>query len=138
MTTIYYRFKGLGLLQTACFTALGVVVASHLGIGIGYDSWMSLLIMIIVLTLINTFLKPFIVFLTLPFIVITFGLFIWVINSVILMWVGNGMISGFTVASWSAAFLGSLIIAISKAIGQSIFGGGLTVIKSSRPYDLND
>lgn len=55
----------------------------------------------------NLVLKPLLVFFTLPFIIVTFGLGIWIINAVVLMF-ASGLVPGFHVASFSSALWGLL------------------------------
>jgi putative membrane protein len=91
--------------------ALAVWVAAAMVPGIHYDNWPSLLIAALVLSILNTFVKPALKILSLPFIFVTLGLFLLVINALVLMltaWLVPGFyVSGF----WSAAG-GSLVISI--------------------------
>jgi putative membrane protein len=133
--SIRYRIKGLDLVQTAFFTALGVIVAAHTSSNITYGDGNSLLVSVLVLTAINILLKPFIVFFAFPFILLTFGLGMWVINALLFKWVGGGMVEGFSVMTWGAAFWGAFMISLLKSVGNWMFGGGVQIIRSSRPFD---
>lgn len=64
------------------------------------------------LTLVNMFLKPIINILTLPLNLLTLGLFSLVINGAIFWYLGSGMIKGFSVVGFTAAFVGALIVSI--------------------------
>jgi putative membrane protein len=65
----------------------------------------------IVLGLANTFVRPILVFLTLPITVLTLGLFLWVLNAVILMLVAV-VVPGVKVRGFGSALLGSLLLAV--------------------------
>ena len=73
----------------------------------------------IVLTLFNFFLKPILVFLTIPITIITFGFFLFVINGLIIWWV-SGMISGFKIQSFGWAILFSLLLSIIQSVINSV------------------
>lgn len=65
----------------------------------------------IILGLANTFVRPVLVFLTLPITFVTLGLFIWVVNALMLM-LAAWVVKGFRVRSFGAALLGSLALGI--------------------------
>lgn len=73
------------------------------------------------LTLVNMFIKPIINILTLPLNIVTLGLFSLVINGVIFWFLGSGVIKGFSVATFSAAFVGSLVVSILNWLITKIF-----------------
>ncbi len=75
------------------------------------DSVLTALVVALVLGVLNTFIKPLLVLLTLPINLVTFGLFIFVINAFLLM-VTDYLISGFEIVSFGYAFLASILIAI--------------------------
>lgn len=64
-----------------------------------------------VLGLANAFVKPLLVFLTLPITIITFGLFVWVVNAFMLM-LAAAFVDGFEVEGFSDALVGSLLLAV--------------------------
>ncbi|MBD0331435.1 MAG: phage holin family protein [Chitinophagaceae bacterium] len=69
------------------------------------------LIVGLVLALLNTFLKPILIILTIPITIITLGLFLIVINILIIKLADN-LIDGFSVNGWLYAFLFSLIVSL--------------------------
>ncbi|MDZ4741946.1 MAG: phage holin family protein [Verrucomicrobiota bacterium] len=91
-------------------TAVGVWVAAYLVRGISYDSTTALVIAALILGVLNAVLKPILMLLTLPFILVTLGLFLLVINTVIFYLLGY--LPGFHVAGFLDAFLGSIIVSI--------------------------
>ena len=92
-------------------TTLSVWVAVELVPGVSYDRWQSLILAALVLGVLNTFVKPLMALFTLPLIILSFGLFLIVINAILLQWT-SALVPGFTVQNWSAAFLASMIISI--------------------------
>lgn len=90
---------------------LAVWVAATVVPGIGYQSWQSLLIASLVLSILNTFVKPLLNLLSLPFIVLSFGLFLLVINA-ILLGLTSWLVKGFNVAGFWPAVGGSLVISV--------------------------
>lgn len=92
-------------------TTIAVLAADKLVHGISHDHWRALLAASLLLGLANAFLKPFLMLLSLPLLVFTFGLFTLVINTVLLFFVGK-LVDGFHIADWWSAFWGALIISI--------------------------
>jgi len=119
------------LIQIA-INAAAIYVAVVIVPGLGFTGeWWKLLIVAAIFSLVNTFLKPVLRILTLPLTLITFGLFLLVINALMLLLTGavSGELSlGFTVDSFLAALLGSIVIslvglALSMVIGSSRMAG---------------
>lgn len=73
------------------------------------------------LTLVNMFIKPILNILTLPLNIITLGLFSLVINGAIFWFLGSGVIKGFTVQTFGAAFVGALLISILNWLITKVF-----------------
>jgi len=90
---------------------LSVLAAAHVVPGINYDGWQSLLVASLVLSVLNTFVKPILNFLSLPFILVTFGIFLLFTNA-ILLGLTAWLVRGFHIASFGAAVGGSLVISI--------------------------
>lgn len=91
--------------------ALAVWAAAALVPGIDYDDWQSLLIAALVLGILNAFVKPVLHVLSIPFIVVTLGLFLLVINALVLL-LAAWLVLGFHVAGFWAAMGGSVVISI--------------------------
>lgn len=72
------------------------------------------------LTLFNMFLKPIINVLTLPLNIITLGLFSLVINGLLFWYLGT-VIKGFSVTTFSAAFVGALVVSILNWLITKVF-----------------
>jgi putative membrane protein len=96
----------------------------------GNELWKFLLVAVI-FSLINTYLKPILRIVTIPISIITLGLFLLVINALLLMLTGavsDELKLGFTVADFWAALLGSIVISIvgwvlSMVLGASRISG---------------
>ena len=112
-------------LQRWLVTTTGVLVAAHLVPGIHYEQerWPALLVATLVLGLLNAFLRPLLLLLSLPVLVLTLGLFTLVINAALLYAVGQ-MIQGFQVESFKAAFWGALVISVVSILLNTLTGTG--------------
>jgi putative membrane protein len=91
---------------------LALWIAAELVEGIHYDDFWKLILAALVFGIINLFLRPILVLLTLPAVILTLGLLLIVINA-FLLWLTGKIVPGFDVADFFwAAILGALIIAI--------------------------
>ncbi len=93
----------------------GILLAAFLLPGIRVQSIGSAFIAAAILAILNLFVKPVLVFLTLPITILTLGLFLIVINALLLMIVG-GVVSGFEIKSFWWAVLGSLVISLVSSL----------------------
>ena len=100
-----------GILFTWIVTTIAIVVAAHLLPGIKVGDLKTAIIAAAVLGLINAFVRPVLVILTLPLTIITLGLFLLVLNALLLQLTG-WLIEGFRVESFWWAVAGSIIISI--------------------------
>jgi putative membrane protein len=103
-------------------TAILVMVLSYFMKGVRVDGVVTALIVAIVLGLLNVFIKPILVFFTLPFTIFTLGLFLIVINGILIL-VCTKIVGGFQVDSFWTAILFSIILSISQSIMYTITGG---------------
>lgn len=90
---------------------LAVWVSAHIIPGIHYDIWQNLLIAALVLGILNVFVKPLLTLISLPFIIVTLGLFLVLINALLLK-LTAWLVPGFYVASFWSALGGGLVISI--------------------------
>jgi putative membrane protein len=72
-------------------------------------SWGSALLAALVLAGVNAFIRPVALFLSFPLTVLTLGLFVWLVNA-LMLWVTGAFTPGFSVRGFKAAFLGSLLL----------------------------
>jgi putative membrane protein len=89
-------------------SATALVAVSQLYSGVEVASFASALVAVLVIGLLNIFLRPLMILLTLPVTVISLGLFLFVINA-LLFWAAANMLDGFQVNGFGSALLGSLI-----------------------------
>jgi putative membrane protein len=118
-------------IQRWIITTVGVLVATHVVPGIDYRTWPGLLVATLVLGLLSAFVKPVLVVLSLPLVVVTLGLFMLVINAVLLYVVGQ-LFKDFQVDSFGAAFWGGVIISIVTLGLNSITKSGSSRIEVKR------
>ena len=100
-------------------TTIAVAAAAPLT-GMRYDSFSALLGAALLLGIINALVRPVLLLLSLPFILVTLGFFILVVNA-ILLWVVGSIVPGFHVESFGTAFFGALIISIVSWTLSSFF-----------------
>ncbi|KKT25190.1 MAG: hypothetical protein UW07_C0001G0022 [Candidatus Nomurabacteria bacterium GW2011_GWF2_43_8] len=92
-------------------SALAILVTAYILPGVHVDGIVAALVLAVVLGVINTILRPILVFLTLPLTIVTLGLFILVINGLLVM-LASYIVPGFTVASFWWALLFGIVLAI--------------------------
>lgn len=95
--------------------ALGVMLSTKIVPGISYDTGTTLFVVVLLLSLFNAVLKPLLLLFTLPFIVLTMGVGIWLINALLFYFVGR-LVDGFHVAGFGSALLGALIVSVTNLI----------------------
>lgn len=89
-------------------SAAALLAVAYLYSGVVVNSFPSALLAAAVIGLLNMVVRPILVVLTLPATLLTLGLFLFVINA-LMFWAASGVLSGFHVAGFWAALLGSLI-----------------------------
>jgi putative membrane protein len=95
--------------------ALWVAVAIVPGLNWSGGDWWKFLLVAVAFSLVNSYLKPILRILTLPISIVTLGLFLLVLNALLLLLVdaiSRQLELGFTVADFWAALLGSIVISI--------------------------
>ena len=102
-------------------TAIAAIIASNLIPGVSIDNSITAILLAVVLALLNNFVKPLLVILTIPITILTLGLFLIVINVLIIMWASD-IVPGFKVDGWWHAFLFSLLLSITTALIESLIG----------------
>jgi len=112
----------LSLLIRWAILALGVALASEIIPGISYDSGRTLIAVVLVLSLLNAVLKPLLVLFTLPFILLTLGLGMVLINALLFLFVGR-LIEGFQVAGFWSALGGAAIVSLTNLLLAQMMGG---------------
>ncbi len=93
--------------------ALGVVLATKLVPGIACDNGGTLLAVVVLLSFFNAILKPLMVLFTLPFILLTLGFGVLVINALLFLFVGR-LVDGFHVAGFWPALWGAFVVSVTN------------------------
>lgn len=91
------------------FAALAIVVVAYLLPGVVVSGFLAALVTALVLGLINTFVRPIILLLTLPINLLTLGLFTLVINALLIM-LASSLVPGFSVSNFWWALLFGLVL----------------------------
>ena len=110
----------LQLLVRWLIMAMGVTIATRLVDGLHCKDGMTLFVVVLLLSFLNAILKPLLVLFTLPFIVLTMGLGVILINALLFLLVGE-LVDGFYVASFWSAFWGALIVSVSSFLASQLF-----------------
>ncbi|MGB8340003.1 MAG: phage holin family protein [Chthoniobacterales bacterium] len=103
-------------------TTVAVMVAASIIGGIRYDSFPSLIGAALLLGILNAFLRPVLLLLAAPLIILTLGVFIFVVNALMLLLV-NQFVHGFHVDSFGSAFWGAILISIVSWLLSAFFRG---------------
>ncbi len=108
-------------LTKVLITAIAALAVAYVLNGVHIDGFFTAMIVAFVLALMNTFVKPILILLTLPITLLTFGLFLFVINVLIIKWTAT-LVPGFSVEGWWSALLFSILLSIFAAIIESLVG----------------
>ena len=100
---------------------LSLWVADDLFDGIAFESARALFIAGLMLGLVNTFLKPLLLILTLPLTILTLGFFVLVLNALMLLLVA-WLVPGFVVAGFWSGFFVALFVSLFSFIVNSLIG----------------
>lgn len=101
----------MGLLVRWLVLTAAIVIASYLISGIEVSGFFSAFFAAAILGILNIFFRPILFILTLPINLLTFGLFTFVINALLLK-MASGVISGFQVHGFWSAVFGALVISV--------------------------
>ncbi|WP_026914181.1 phage holin family protein [Christiangramia portivictoriae] len=107
------------LLLRLLLTAVAVVILAKILPGVSVDSYWTAIIVAIVLSLLNFIVKPILVLFTLPVTILTLGLFLLIINAIIIF-MADGFIDGFDVSGWFMAIIFSLLLSLFQSVLFSI------------------
>ena len=111
----------MGFIIKVLVTAVAALVAAYFLDGVAIADIKTAMLVALVLALLNTFIKPVIIYLKNPITIITLGLFLLVINILMVKWTAS-LVSGFTVDGWWPALLFSLIVSFVSSILEKIAG----------------
>jgi putative membrane protein len=103
-------------------TTIAVMVASVVIRGIRYDTVAALIGASLLLGILNAFVRPFLLIISVPLILLTLGLFILVLNGLLLLLVPH-VVVGFHVDSFWSAFWGAIVISLVSWLLSAFFRG---------------
>lgn len=94
---------------------MALLAVAHFYSGVQVQSFTAALIAAFVIGLLNTFVRPILVFLTFPVTIVTLGLFLFVINAA-MFWAASRLLDGFQVNGFVAALVGSLLYSLAGMV----------------------
>lgn len=121
----------LKLLQSWALIALGVLIAASTSDGIQYDSRSTLIIVVLLISLFNMVIRPLLILFALPFVILTFGIGLVVINALVLLLV-EVVVPGFHLASFWSALWAAVVISIVSLLANLLLGKGRIKISVQR------
>ncbi|AVR45351.1 hypothetical protein C7S20_08760 [Christiangramia fulva] len=99
-------------------TGMFVVILAWLLPGVSVENYWTAVIVALVLAILNFLVKPILILLTLPVTILTLGLFLLVINAIIIF-IADGFVEGFNVDGWFMAIIFSLLLSLFQSIVYS-------------------
>lgn len=106
------------ILISLLLSSLAVFVTAYILPGVHVDNFIAAVVMAIVLGAVNAFVKPVLVFLTLPINILTLGLFLVVINAAVVL-LASAITPGFTIDGFLWAILFSIVVSfVGAVLGQ--------------------
>ena len=118
----------MGFLIRVLVNALAILAAAYILPGIEVSGGLAVLAAGLVLALINAVVRPVLIFLTLPFTLVTLGLFLFVLNAFCL-WLTSWLVTGFEVHGfWPAVFGAMLVSVVSWVVNGFLSDRGQVVV----------
>lgn len=105
----------MNFIKRLLITTVVVVLLAYFLDGVSVDSPVTAIIVAVVMALLNTFIKPILVFFTFPITVLTLGLFLLIINAGMVL-LCDKLVDGFDVATFLSAVIFSVLLSISQWI----------------------
>ena len=103
-------------------TAALLLLVANLVPGVQVQGFGSAFLGALALGLVNAFVRPLMVLLTLPLTILTFGLFLLVINALMIQ-LASSMLEGFSVSGFWPAFFGAIVLSLLNTILRSLVLG---------------
>ncbi len=101
----------MGTLFHLLFNTLAVLIAAYLLPGVRVESFLAALVVAVVVGILNAIVRPLLILLTLPITLLTFGLFAFVINALLIL-LASALVPGFSVSGFSWALLFSIVLSL--------------------------
>jgi putative membrane protein len=120
-----------GFFVRLLITALGLWIADELLAGIVFDNARALIVSALLLGVVNAFIRPIILILTLPLTVLTLGFFILVVNGISLALVA-ALVPGFHLAGLFSATVGAIVVGLTSWAASAFIGGSGGIERMNR------
>ena len=130
----------MGFLIRLIANALAILAAAYIVPGIDVSGGLALIAAALVLALINAVVRPVLLFLTLPFTLVTLGLFIFLLNAFCL-WLTSVLVKGFDVQGFWPAVLGAMIVSLVSWVVTILLsdrGNVVVITRRERDPDVID
>jgi putative membrane protein len=101
----------MNIIVRLVLSAIAVIITSYILPGVAVDGFGAALIVGLVIIILDAIVKPILVILTLPVTILTLGLFLFVINAIIIL-IADSIVPGFSVDGFLWALVFSLILSV--------------------------
>ena len=102
-------------------SSVAVLIVSYILPGVGVDSFLTAIVLAVVLSLLNFVVKPLLIVFTIPLTILTLGLFLLVINALIIL-LADSIVPGFYVDGFWWALLFSLLLSLTNSLLAELSG----------------
>lgn len=96
-------------------SSLAILISAYVLPGVHVEGFLVALVLAVILGIINAFLRPLLIILTLPITILSLGLFVFVINGLLVM-LAASIVPGFVVDSLLSGILFAIVLAIVSAV----------------------
>lgn len=110
----------MNIILRLLINAFAVLILSYFLSGISVDGYLGAIIVAVVLAILNVLVKPLLILFTLPATILTLGLFLFVINALIVL-LADKLVDGFGVENFWWALLFSVLLSILQSFLQALF-----------------
>ncbi|MBE9142461.1 phage holin family protein [Planktothrix mougeotii] len=111
----------LNFFLTWLISAISLGITAYIVPGFTISSWQAAAVGVVVMALVNAIIKPIITIFTLPLTILTLGLFLFVVNAISISLVAY-FTPGFSISSFWAALLGSIVLSLVSSLFNQILG----------------
>lgn len=102
-------------------SAAAAIIAAYILNGVHIDDSLTAVLLALVLAVLNNFVKPILIILTIPITILTLGIFLIILNVLMVQWAAH-IVPGFKVDSWWAALWFSLLLSLVTSLISSMVG----------------
>lgn len=113
-------------------TALALWVASYIFKGVKFDNTGALIVAALLLGFANAIVRPLLIVLTLPLTLVTFGLFLLVVNALVILLV-SALVKGFRLSGFWTALFASLFVSVLSVLISAVVTGGNPAMEIQMP-----